>query len=139
MYNDLVLSRCPSNDKHEASEILLWRPFLSNGRAPDNTPPALKSEHVWTFSQKDADIWFLRFTTDSAYRVLAAGDHSGDISLWDMSAKSEQPFTILQSSNKRYEAVRCLTFSPNDDFMIAGSDDGTLWIWEIELPEIVTI
>ena len=130
----MVLSRSPSNEVDVESDIFLWSPILPLSRAGD-VRPSSEYNHIWTFSQERAYIWFLRFRTDSLYRVLACGNCQGDISLWDMSAKSSKPFSILSARKKRKGAVRWLTFSPKDDFVVAVCDDGSIWVWEIQLPE----
>ena len=127
---DMVLSRSPSNLEDVDSDIFLWVPTFPESKMGD-TQPSSKYEHIWTFSQERAWIWFLRFTTDSLYRLLACGNCEGDVDLWDMSAKTSIPFCTLKT-RKFHGAVRWLSFSPESDFMVGLSDDATLWVWEIQ-------
>eukprot|EP00977_Amphora_coffeiformis_P011369 scaffold2744_cov160-Amphora_coffeaeformis.AAC.6 len=122
---DMVLSRSPSNVEDVDSDIFLWEPIFPESKKGD-VQPSSRYDYIWTFSQEKAWIWFLRFTTDSRYRLLACGNCEGDVDLWDMSAKSSIPFCTLKT-RKFHGAVRWLSFSPKNDFMVGLSDDATLW------------
>ena len=89
-------------------------------------------EILWSFHQTHAEYWFIRFTTNWTHRILACGNAFGDVCFWDMAAKKHKPTLVLEGNHmNRKQAVRWIAFAPSNRFMVASSDDGSLWLWEI--------
>jgi WD40 repeat protein len=120
----MVLSRCPLDN-----EIILWRPILSKSERQDTDSfTSTEFEYLRTFKQENANDWFLRFGTDSRFRLLASGTKHGDVEVFDMrKLKSKR---VLVSGD---QAINWITFSPSDTIMIGTCNGGSVWLWKIEL------
>ena len=95
-------------------------------------PISNQMEILWCFNQTHAQYWFFRFSTNWTHRILACGNALGDVCLWDMAENKKEPTLVLEGKQmNRNQAVRWIAFSPSNRFMVAPSDDGSLWIWEI--------
>jgi WD40 repeat protein len=90
-------------------------------------------EPLGTFSHAGAGFWFFRFTTNRAHTLLACGNILGDIALWNLEVDDENPFMILRGelnkNSRTFASVRTLAFSPQDDFLIAASENCSIEIW----------
>jgi len=127
---DLLLSKSPRQ------VISLWKPDLgtSTGDCPVSSASLLASrlqrENVTPlrdFEVSRCDIWFIRFQTDSSYHYLACGNNNGEIKVWDLESKAR--FTL--STPQCTTPVRMVSFSPDQDCLIAVCDDSTIWKWDL--------
>lgn len=124
-------------------KIVLWKPDLTRKSeieaviqastvGDDASNFCRNLEYIWTFRRNfdEALAWFIRFTTDRAYRMLACGNSRGEVEVWDLATARSRPSVVIrQEGNRQY--VRCLSFSPKNDFLMGASDDGIIWVWDV--------
>jgi WD40 repeat protein len=138
----MILSRsCTEGKEANVNGILLWEPVFDPPRRDKRFGVKRmilpgRVLHWGTFLQQGAGYWFLRLTTNHAYNLLACGNIHGDISLWNLEEDDQQPFVILEGgtekkNSRKKAAVRSVAFSPQDDLLIAASDNCSIKMWEI--------
>jgi len=62
-------------------------------------------------------------------QIMATGSSECAVTIWDL-ANSVELF-VFPDSHRR--PITCLEFSPNGKFLVSGSEDGTLLVWDAEL------
>ena len=90
-----------------------------------------KSTIIHKLDIKDCEIWFVRFCLDPSERLLALGNQSGKIYLWDLDV--EEPSSIkavLLQNHKCNSAVRQVSWSRDGRILIGVCDDGSIWRWD---------
>ena len=110
---NLLLSKSTGN------EILLWKPDSTRRK---DAATILRS-YVFT----DANIWFVRFALDADCTLLAVGNKSGKLYVWDVdspgcSCKLQHPQSKV--------TVRQTALSPDGSILIGVCDDSTIWRWD---------
>ncbi|CAD7700744.1 unnamed protein product [Ostreobium quekettii] len=121
-YGDLILSKSVDN------RIVLWKPE----ELPENGwETSCKFVILMEFHLQAADIWFIRFSLDFKYKVLACGNRAGKIYTWDMEAAPEQLQLKLVHKDCK-SVVRQTAVSFDGSVIVASCEDGTIWRWDKE-------
>lgn len=123
---DLLLSKSIEN------KVRLWYPKTMHKTTPLGDPLQPPSSDILllrTFEFDDANIWFVRFATDPTMQILAAGNIHGTVYLWEIGARSVQPFRKMNIT--RPSTIRCLSFSPDGAMLVASTDDGSFYRWNV--------
>lgn len=73
------------------------------------------------------ECWFIRMAIDAEKKLLAIGDHSGRISVWNL----HQPLSKIEKVSLvhkfwKKEIIRMVDFSSDSRFIIAGTDQGRI-------------
>jgi polycomb protein EED len=125
---DIILS------KDTDDTVVLWKPITTkiHRSSTTKTQQRLPSEVIALreFVTNKCDIWFIRFATDHYCRMLAVGNTVGEIKVWEIGTNpSKKHFAslILQCCTS---AIRMISFNRNAKYMVAVSDDATVWLWE---------
>jgi WD40 repeat protein len=69
--------------------------------------------------------WCLAISSDGQYLATGSGDNG--IYIWDM--EKDEVIKKLYGHTNSIESVQ---FSPNNQYLIAGSDDGTCTLWKLK-------
>ncbi|MFE4966018.1 hypothetical protein [Streptomyces sp. NPDC056660] len=112
-------------------EILAVRPdqrllVTSHGQLLD-----LRTGRVRRQALTSGDVTALTFSPDGRY--LAAGDESGQVTVWDGSARRRRvvlPAHPAKAGDGASGAVSALAFSPDDRTLATAAQDGTLRLWD---------
>jgi len=125
---DLVMSKAPEN------MVKLWWPKIERQttilRNP-TVPPPSDVVLLRTFELEDCDdIWFVRFAMDPSKQILAAGNTQGVVYVWNIGARSREPFCTLRIK-KRSSTIRYLSFSPDGTVLAASTHDGCIHRWSL--------
>jgi len=158
---DLILSKSITNT------ISLWKPdFTAPLPVATMDSPITPTHHHYhhhknaaaqvlplrDFELTNCDIWFVRFQANEDCTMLAAGNCTGEIRVWEIGGSSHHPcrkHLCTLSHLLCTSTVRMVSFSPplpsigEDDFryngkrreedsqcLIATCDDGTVWKWD---------
>ncbi|KAL7557489.1 hypothetical protein ACA910_019336 [Epithemia clementina (nom. ined.)] len=88
--------------------------------------------HLRTFKVQESQYWFIRFGVDRQGKTLAAGNATGDIYIFKIvGSKSKLPIRVLDGKLRNHAAVRSISFSPDDSVMVAATDSGEIWKWDV--------
>ena len=96
---------------------------------PYPVPNQLK--HLRTYKIPQSQYWFIRFGVDHQGRTLVTGNASGEIYIFKIASKSRLPIRVMDGKPRKYATVRCISFSPDDDVMVAATDLGEIWKWPV--------
>ena len=120
-----------------SSLATMWRRTKTEDM-PYPVPNQLK--HIRTFKLHESQYWFFRFGVDRRGKTLVAGNAMGDISVWKIpSFKSKAPIKVLDGKMRNHAAVRFICFSPDDSVMVAATDLGEIWKWDVRREKPVPI
>lgn len=130
-FGNFILSKSCENS------IVCWRP------AKLESPTDLSLPHKYTtdttcslmdsYSIKDCDIWFLKFSIDSRMKYLALGNRKGKTYVFDLDSHdhdSKPNDKHILSHPKCQSTIRQTCFSNNANILICTCDDGTIWRWD---------
>lgn len=130
---NLILSKSCEN------VIVCWKPADSifQHRYTDNTIQKAndcKSEcdrvfRLYEYSVPKTTIWFIKFSIDPQYRLLAVGNQEGSVFIYSMRETKKCRTEKLNHIHCNY-TVRHVTFSPDSKVLIVSCDDSTLWRWD---------
>jgi WD40 repeat protein len=91
---------------------------------PDGVTDVISEDPFTTFA---APIQSVAFSPDGL--ILAAGDHDGNITLWDMDMASK-----LATLPGHTDWIRSVAFSPDGQWLASGSDDFSVLVWDVDDP-----
>lgn len=125
---DLILSK-DTNDL-----IVLWKPITTKTSRGNNmkTQQRLPNDVVALreFEVKNCDVWFIRFATDRQCRMLAVGNLIGDITIFDIGSRPNKKHFAKLTNQHCTTAVRMVSFNHDAKYLVAVSDDASVWLWE---------
>ena len=86
---------------------------------------------IWNVDSKDLLSQLnLLFETSLAFsadgNLIAVGGPAGQINVW-----SHQPRSLLHDFSAGKSAIRCLTFSPDNKYLAAGSEDSHVYLYNL--------
>lgn len=125
---DLILSK-DTNDM-----IVLWKPITTKTSRGNNTKTQQRLPNdiiaLREFEIKNCDVWFIRFATDYQCRMLAVGNLLGDIKIFDIGSRPNKKHFAKLTNQHCTSAVRMVAFNIDATYLVAVSDDSSVWLWE---------
>ncbi|XP_065056988.1 polycomb protein eed-B-like [Rhopilema esculentum] len=125
-YGDLILSKSCDN------KVILWKPKMPMDKLLQKqgaSETGVSVLHKFEFNQ--CDIWFIKFAMDFNLKLLAVGNQTGKIFLWDLDVN--QPANakcVSLTYPKCTTTIRQICFNKDASVLIATCDDGTVWRWD---------
>jgi WD40 repeat protein len=124
-----------SNGKQHSTDNDSHTPNLDSERG------RLEALRIWSYDA--ASLWYIRFATtphaQSCHHPLwntqlAVGNIRGELYVWNyiFSSPEEQlEPVILSLPQKQVSTIRCPAFSPEGTVLVASTDDGRIYVWNI--------
>lgn len=130
-FGNFILSKSCENS------IVCWRPGKLESPTDLTLPHKYTADSTCslmeTYTVKDCDIWFLKFSVDSKMRFLALGNRRGKTYVFDLDSHdhdSKPNDKHVLSHPKCQSAIRQTCFSNDANILICTCDDGTIWRWD---------
>lgn len=131
---DLIVSKAALE-----SFLKIWHPHLDNTLTSLGTrkvePVPFEASLLRKFPMPHSDTWFRRFAVDDSLELLAAGNDSGKVFVWDMGYSTTRPMQRLQLKlGKKVlpSSVVNLSFSPDRSMLVATTETGALCRFDIQ-------
>jgi len=108
-----------------------WKPGTIEKEGTSEKGSENKTTVIHKLEFKDCEIWFVRFSLDTSEKVLALGNQTGKVYVWDLDVS--EPGSIrpsILSHPKCITAVRQTSLSRDGTVLISVCDDGTIWRWD---------
>lgn len=86
-------------------------------------PPPTSYTYTRCSTIRSNGIWAIAVSSDG--RLIASGDSSGDVQIWDSSSHE-----AIGKANKHGGCVFSVCFSPDSHWLLSASDDNTVRIWD---------
>jgi len=110
--------------------IVCWKPGLLHQTEMKKNDTNVTMIHK--FEYKDCDIWFMRFSMDYKQKMLAVGNQTGRIYVWEMGINDPQMIRSASLSHpKCNSALRQVAFSRDGSILVGVCDDATIWRWDM--------
>mmetsp|Transcript_2155 Transcript_2155/g.2676 ORF Transcript_2155/g.2676 Transcript_2155/m.2676 type:complete len:564 (-) Transcript_2155:99-1790(-) len=109
--------------------------LISSLVEPSNVcfPPKLGATNILKeFEFKDADIWFVRFSLDLKYQLMAVGNKFGQLWLWNVDGNPHSVLVKKHCHLKCNSAIRQTAFSPDGRYLVCCCENGSIWKWAID-------
>lgn len=115
------------------NSIVCWKPGRLNEVNRNGAKHADSSASILhRFDFKDCEIWFIRFALDPKCRLMALGNQSGKLFIWDIDTPDPTVIRVIPLTHpKCTTAIRQTTFSRDGRILICVCDDGTIWRWDL--------
>ncbi|KAF3588111.1 hypothetical protein F2Q69_00030921, partial [Brassica cretica] len=129
-FGDYILS------KSTANEILLWQPQIKDNSLGEDALNILLSYPI-----NHCNHWSIKFSCDLSMNYVSIGNEKGNVYVWDFKSCPPVLVTVLShyqsKSLIRQTAIvlipdtLCL-FPWHCSTILAASEDGTLWRWDVK-------
>ena len=124
-FGDFILSKSCEN------KIVCWKPGTLDNDGVTDKLTENKSTIIQKLDVKDCEIWFVRFSLDPNEKLLALGNQTGKIFVWDLDVEEPSSIKSVTLQNpKCLTAVRQTSWSRDGRILIGVCDDGTIWRWD---------
>jgi polycomb protein EED len=127
----LILSKDTNN------MVVLWKPITTKTSRGSNikTQQRLPNEVIALreFEVSHCDVWFIRFATDYQCQMLAVGNLIGDIKVFDIASRPTKKHFANLTNQYCASAIRMVAFNRDAKYLVAVSDDASVWLWEAVL------
>jgi WD40 repeat protein len=84
-------------------------------------------------------VYSVAFSPDGKWLALGSGDHT--VRIWDLETGSRELSSLTGPASRCWAKhtgwVRSVTFSPDGRYVLSGSDDGTVRIWDLKTGQTV--
>jgi WD40 repeat protein len=146
-YGDWLISKSLN------SKLVLWKIHVPDGRRLVNSlDTASAAVKLHEFHYTDSNLWFLSFTLSFDKQMVAVGNNSGSVFVWDMEEPSNVPEKlqmqfdpagkkgsyssvcgggVTEDPGVDTSCVRDVSFHRNGRTLIAVSDAGSICRWEM--------
>eukprot|EP00112_Aurelia_sp_Birch-Aquarium-sp1_P017205 Seg397.19 transcript_id=Seg397.19/GoldUCD/mRNA.D3Y31 product="Polycomb protein eed-A" protein_id=Seg397.19/GoldUCD/D3Y31 len=125
-YGDLILSKSCDN------KVVLWKPKLKMEKLlqkKHESETGVSILHKFEFSQ--CDIWFIKFALDYNLKLLAVGNQTGKIFIWDLDVNQPANAKCIPLAHpKCTTTIRQTCFNKDASILVSVCDDGTVWRWD---------
>lgn len=111
-----------------ALDLSLDEKFLASGASNGsiNLYNATHREIVWKSSTPNSSgVWCIKISNQQNYIVV--GDSSGNLSIWTFHGD-----LIRFIQDRHRDRLRCLDFSPDEEFFISSGNDHLIKVWEVK-------
>jgi polycomb protein EED len=111
--------------------VLAWPPRFPPPSPHTHNPHAAQgAELMAEYRVHDCNIWFVKFGFDFAQRIMAMGDKTGAVYVWDL---DDEPGTPPKRLTRQGAAsiVRQVAFNFDGTLLLAACENGLLWRWDV--------
>ncbi|KAH0836919.1 hypothetical protein HID58_092446 [Brassica napus] len=109
----------------DACDIRLWQPQLK-----ENSPGEGDFYVRLVYAIPDSYHRIIKFSCDLSMKFVSVGNDKGDIYVWDLKSFPPVLVTVL-SHYKSKSLIRQTAMSTDGTTILATSEDGTLWRWDV--------
>ena len=129
--------------KSTRNRIVLWSP---DNHRYKNAPLILKEMEM-----ADTELWFVKFDVSIVLNLVALGNKLGKVYVFSLDATSTEkqipedthclerfstvpvkPLVVL-STPLKFSTIRQIRFSPTSEYLVAVSDNGSVYMWRVLL------
>ncbi|GJN39734.1 hypothetical protein PR202_gb28870 [Eleusine coracana subsp. coracana] len=115
---DFILSKSVEN------EILLWESSTNQINPTKGSIDILQKYPV-----PKCNLWFMKFSCDFHFSLLAIGNNEGKIYLWEV--QSSPPSLITRLTNQQCKSpIRQTAVSYDGRIILGAGEDGNIWRWD---------
>eukprot|EP00958_Prasinococcus_capsulatus_P010575 scaffold1033_cov408-Prasinococcus_capsulatus_cf.AAC.23 len=119
---NFILSKSVDN------KIILWK-HVEGANPSTNASEEESVQLLQEYTFTECDIWYMRFSMDFNCNVLALGNRTGKIYVWEVN--TSPPILLGKLANNQCRrALRQTACNYNGTTILACSEDGTIWRWD---------
>jgi len=115
---DLLLSKSINNC------VVLWKPVYGEDGNSDSAIP------LKIFKLTDCDMWFVKFSISMDSSLMALGNCTGNVYIWDLEKGQEQSISRPLASKKGELVIRHTSVSYKNRFLVA-CGSGVIACWPL--------
>lgn len=124
-FGELVFSKSTDN------RIVCWKPGGEARLDLDEKKTAYFGDPVtilYCHEYSKCDIWYVRFSIDPTFNLMAVGNQDGTVYVWNLCAHSKP--AMLLDHKKCTHTVRQTCFNSDGSILVYVCDDGSVWRWD---------
>ncbi|XP_065211841.1 polycomb protein eed-like [Planococcus citri] len=122
-FGDFVISKSCENC------VVFWKPGRGENGETKNSDNNVSIMHK--LELKDCEIWFIRFSMDYFQKILALGNQTGKLFVWDLDVTDPSIIRpIILSHPRCTSAIRQTSLSRDGSVLLSVCDDQTIWRWD---------
>eukprot|EP00210_Caulerpa_lentillifera_P004192 g3998.t1 len=77
----------------------------------------------------NCELWYVRFSLDFEYQILACGDQQGKVHVWDIHNPYYIRHSLLEDNDCNF-VIRQTAVSTDGSTILAACDEGDVWRWD---------